>query len=141
MNTLKQVTRGLEPNEVTALAGSSIYVVDDAEGLPELYSLFLKGTGCIVRAYNHRAEALAALIVDRKTPDLLIMDYLGDSMPVERFMQCCRVVHPSLRILMASGLSQTDVQFFSRVRPNRFLRKPFTAEEFLQEVGAALADE
>jgi len=141
MNAWKQLARVPGPRGVTALAGPSIYVVDDTEGLTELYTLFLKGTGCNVRAYDNRAEALAALAADRTKPDLLIMDYLGDSMPVDRFMLCCRVVRPSLRILMASGLSQTDVQFFSPVRPNRFIRKPFTAGEFLQEVKAALADE
>ena len=116
---------------------ASIYVVDDSEFLTALYTIFLKGTGYVVRTFNSRAEALAALTVDRKKPDLLIMDYLGDSLPADRFMQRCLVVHPSLRILMASGLNQSDVRF-SGVRPDRFLQKPFTAHEFLQEIRAAL---
>jgi len=115
-----------------------IYVVDDAEGLTELYTFFLKGTGYNVRAFNERAEALVALATERTKPDLLIIDYLGDPMPADRFMQCCVIAHPSLRILMASGLAQSEVRF-SGVRPDRFIQKPFTAEEFLQEVRAALA--
>jgi len=124
-------------NGVGALAGPSIYVVDEAEGQAELYTLFLKGTGCIVRAFNDRAEALVALMKDRTRPDLLITDYLGESMPIDRFLQYCLVVHPSLRILMATELGQKDVRA-SCVRPDRFIQKPFTADEFLQEVRAAL---
>ena len=115
-----------------------IYLVDDEEGLTELYTHFLKGTGYLVRAFSRRAEALAALTADRNKPDLLITDYCGLSIPVERFMHQCLAVHPTLRILMASGFGQASVQF-SRVGPDRFIQKPFTAAEFLQEVGAALA--
>jgi CheY-like chemotaxis protein len=114
-----------------------IYVVDDEEALPELYTLLLEGKGHSVRAFHHRAEALAALTTDRNKPDLLITDYCGLSMPVEWFMRQCLMIHPALRILMASGLSQTFVRF-SSAQPDRFIQKPFTADEFLNEVRAAL---
>lgn len=129
--------KALKSAAVMPRAAPSIYVVDEAEGLTELYTLFLKGTGFIVRAYNHRADALAALAADRMRPDLLITDYVGDSMPVDRFLQRCRVVHPSLRILIVSELSQRDVMSCC-VRHDRFIQRPFTADEFLQEVRAAL---
>jgi DNA-binding NtrC family response regulator len=118
--------------------GALIYVVDDEDRLTELYTLFLKATGYIVRAFNLRTDAVAALTADRRKPDLLITDYYGLSMPVDRFMQCCLAVHPALRILMASGLDQTFAQS-SSVSPDRFIQKPFTADEFLKEVRAALA--
>jgi len=137
MKALKPFTCVSCSNGVADLACPSIYVVDDAKGATELYTLFLKGTGCIVRSYNDRAEALVALMKDRNRPDLLITDYLGDSMPIDRFLQYCLVVHPSVRILMATELSQKDVRS-SCVRPDRFIQKPFTADEFLQEVRAAL---
>jgi hypothetical protein len=38
---------------------------------------------------------------------------------------------------MASGLSETAL-LSCRVKPNRFIQKPFTTEEFLKEVRAAL---
>jgi DNA-binding NtrC family response regulator len=91
-----------------------------------------------VRSFNLRIEALAAFRAERRKPDLLVTDYCGLSMPVERFIDHCLEVHPDLRILMASGFSQTSMRFFS-VRADRFIQKPFTAEEFLQEVRAALA--
>ena len=118
---------------------ASIYVVDDLSDLTEWYTTLLEATGYIVRAFNDRTEALAALQEDSTKPDLLITDYvgLGLSMRVDRFIHHCLVVHPTLRILMASGYSQTDMRF-SQARPDRFIQKPFTPEEFRQAVRAAL---
>ena len=118
----------------------SIYVVDDAPCLTKLYATLLEATGYNSRTFNDRAEALAALEADRKKPDLLITDYRGLSITVDQFMSQCFVVHPALRILMASGFSQTDLRF-SQAIPDRFIQKPFTAEVLLQEVRAALANQ
>jgi CheY-like chemotaxis protein len=115
-----------------------IYAVDDAPELTELYTTLLGETGFIVRAFNDRADALAALRADRMKPDLLITDYFGRSIPVDGFMIRCLALYPTLRILMASGFSEMDVRLF-QTRPNRFLQKPFTAEELRQEVIATLA--
>ncbi len=117
--------------------GAFIYVVDDEGGLAELYSILLQGMGCVVRAYNDRVVALAALKVEKQRPDLLIMDYYGHTMPVDWFMHRCRVMHPTIRILMASGCGPSVVKSLY-LRPNRFLQKPFDAREFISEVRAAL---
>jgi len=116
----------------------SIYIVDDEPGLTELYAIFLQGTGCVVKTFNDRAEALATLKGDSRKPDLLILDYFGYPMPVEGFMELCLAARPGLRILMASGLNEMESRF-SSIRPNRFLQKPFTARAFVLEVQAALA--
>ena len=116
----------------------SIYVVDDDETLTELYVILLEATGYKVRAFNDRAEALAAMENDNKKPDLLIMDYLGHLMPLDWFVHRSLAAHPSLRILMASGLSPAEEQL-SSARLGRFIQKPFTGEELLNEVRAALA--
>ena len=121
------------------LAGAgSIYAVDDDEGVIELYTTLLEARGYSVRAFNDRTEALAALEKDCKRPDLLIMDYLGHWMPADQFVHRSLAAHPTLRILMASGLSPAEVRF-SSVGTHRFIQKPFTGEEFLKEVRAALA--
>jgi DNA-binding response OmpR family regulator len=115
-----------------------IYVVDDEEELTELYTILLSAAGYSVRAFTDRAEALATLMMDPAKPALLITDYLNLSMPVDGFILHCRAAHPSLRILMASGCSESDVEVFHPM-PDRFIQKPFTPEELEQEVRAALA--
>jgi DNA-binding NtrC family response regulator len=114
-----------------------IYAVDDMPHLTELYTTLLEAAGYIVRAFNNRLEALAALKAATKKPNLLITDYLGHSMPVDEFIRDCLVVHPTLRILMASGFDQTGLRA-SPIRADRFIRKPFGLEELQQEVRAAL---
>jgi response regulator RpfG family c-di-GMP phosphodiesterase len=116
----------------------SIYAVDEEPRLTELYTTLLEATGYLVKPFNHRPKALAALQADRQRPALLITNYLGRSMPVNQFIQACRFAHPRLRILMASGLDQSEMRF-SRCKPDRFIQKPFTPEEFRQVVKGALA--
>ena len=115
-----------------------IYAVDDAPELTELYTILLEETGYIVRAFNDREKALIALEAERTKPDLLITDWIGPSMSAERFVECCLVVCPSLRILMVSGYSQADVRF-PQAGSDRFIQKPFTVKEFLQRVRYTLA--
>ena len=114
-----------------------IYAVDDLPGLTDLYRLVLEEAGYAVRTFNNRLEALAALRTERKKPDLLIMDYLGHSMTADRFIQRCRVLHPPLRVLLASGVDRTA--WFSKAQPDRFFQKPFTIEELRREVRAVLS--
>jgi len=114
-----------------------IYVVDNEPHLTELYTVLLEVTGCRVRAFNDRNEALATLKREDQKPDLLIMDHLGNSLSTDRFMKLCLQVCPGLRILMASGLNQHHLRFGS-ARPDHFLQKPFTPDEFLRAVKAAL---
>ena len=120
----------------TAAPASTIYVVDDEPRLTNLYAVILAAAGYVVQAFNDRVEALAALKGERNKPELLVTDFSGHAMSADRFMQRCVIAHPFLRILMASGLEQ-DATCVS-VRPDRFLRKPFTAEKFLEEVKATL---
>jgi CheY-like chemotaxis protein len=117
----------------------SIYAVDDQRYLTDLYARILEHSGLRIRTFNDRAEALSALKAESQKPALLITDYLGFPMPADEFMQACREVHPWLRILMASGFDQGDMRL-SRVKPDRFIRKPFSPEEFRHEVSAVLAE-
>jgi len=130
-------------NPLSAIAAENeepflVYVVDDEPGLTDLYTVILEVRGYLVRAFNSRIEALAQLKGDRRKPDLLITDYFAHAMSVDAFMRRCLLAHPNLRILVASGFCPIDARFLY-IKPDRFIQKPFTAEEFLQEVEAALA--
>lgn len=114
-----------------------IYAVDDHPCLTELYAGLLGAIGYVVRTFNLRADALAALKTDKNRPALLITDYRGLSMPVNQFIRACRSIHPRLRILMASGFNEHEMQF-CRVRPDRFIQKPFSPKEFQHTVKALL---
>lgn len=117
----------------------SIYAVDDVPHLTDLYRTLLEMAGYTVRTFNDRTKAIAGLTVDEKKPDLLITDYRCISMPADQFICACRRVHPKIRILMASGFDPREMRFF-RARPDRFIQKPFTPEEFQREIRAVLGE-
>lgn len=129
----------LPENHVLRPQPPSIYAVDDLPHLTELYRTLLETAGYIVRTFNERTKALAALTVAERKPDLLITDYRCISMPAGQFICACRRVHPKIRILMASGFNPGDMRL-CLARPDRFIQKPFTPEEFQREVRAALAE-
>ncbi len=121
----------------TARESICIYAVDDVPALTELYKTVLEPAGYIVNTFNFRGHALAALSQSETRPALLITDYLGSHMPVQQFVQACRRLHPRLRVLMASGLSPSQMHF-PRTRPDQFLQKPFTPDQLQQAVTSAL---
>ena len=114
-----------------------IYVVDDMPCLTELYTLVLQASGYAVKAFNDRGAALRSLQGGGKKPELLITDYHGFSLPVEKFMRECLRAHPTLRILMASGFGEENV-FFADTMPTAFIQKPFTPQALKERVGAML---
>jgi hypothetical protein len=59
-------------------------------------------------------------------------------MPADRFTEHCRLLHPTLRILIASGINPSSLRFF-HANPNRFIQKPFTLEELRRMVSDTLA--
>ena len=122
-----------------APATSSIYAVDDMPSLTELYSSLLHPIGYAVKTFNDRINALVALKADRTRPALVITDYLGRSMPVDEFMHACRVIHPGVRILMASGLHPQAMRL-RLTKPDRLIHKPFSPEQFQDEVRSVLAE-
>jgi len=123
--------------EVQPAEAPLIYVVDDMPYLTELYALVLGASGYIVKAFNDRGAALSALRGGGKKPDLLITDYQGFSLPIEKFMRECLEAHPALRILMASGFGEENV-FFSETAPTAFIQKPFTPQALQERVRGIL---
>lgn len=115
-----------------------VYAVDDLPPILDLYVLLLESIGCTVAAFDDRTLALAALAAEQRKPDLLITDHCGGSVPVKQFMFQSTALHPRLRILMASGLFDPGLRT-GGIRPDLFIQKPFTNEEFTRAVEMALA--
>jgi CheY-like chemotaxis protein len=117
-----------------------IYAVDNAPHLTDLYQTFLESAGYLVKTFNHGVNALAALNAEPSKPALLVTNYHGASLPVSLLLEACRLVQPTIRILIASGFDQNQMRF-AQTRPDRFLQKPFTPEELQQAISALLADD
>jgi DNA-binding NtrC family response regulator len=116
----------------------SIYAVDDQPQITELYSIVLQMAGYQVKTFNDRVTALDELQATENKPDLVITDCLGHSIAVDQFMHRCLNFQPSLKFLIASGSAQRGTPF-ACPKPDHFIQKPFTPEQFLCEVRFALA--
>ena len=114
-----------------------VWVVDDEPALGELYELVLKPAGYLVRIFENRAEALAALHITAQLPGLLITDFIGRPIGADLFMQRCRAQHSQIKILMITGCDRSCLQDCV-AKPDRFLEKPFRLESMLTEVGGLL---
>jgi DNA-binding response OmpR family regulator len=118
-------------------AKTLIYVVDDEPRLTALYAIVLQAAGFRVKSFSDRTEALAALGAATTRPRLLILDYLGHPMSAERFIGRFRKIHPTVRILMASGLNACRWRS-QCAGPDHFIQKPFTTKSFLAAVRFAI---
>jgi hypothetical protein len=67
-----------------------------------------------------------------------VTDCLRGSIPVDEFLNACRALNPSLRILMASGLNKQHTGLPSD-RKIGFIQKPFSPSEFIEAVQLALS--
>jgi CheY-like chemotaxis protein len=98
----------------------------------------LRLLGLLVKCFHDRRIALASLRTAEEKPVLLITDLHNPTMRIEPFLQECVAIHPSLRILMATGFGYNQAWCFSST-PDRLLQKPFTPEELREAVEATLA--
>ena len=111
-----------------------VYVVDDEPMLLELAFLILEPAGFQVRTFRDPQAVIESLQTSGNTPDLLITDYSMERMSGLELMQKCRDLRPGQKVLVLSGT--VDQEFFEHPagKPDRFLAKPYQAEELIQVI-------
>jgi DNA-binding response OmpR family regulator len=112
-----------------------IYLVDDEPCILEMMETILKSQGYNVQAFPDRPPVLTQLRVEQ--PALLITDCRGGSITGLELIAQCRVIRPKLKILMASALREPPSPGHAD-SPDRFLEKPFTIPQLLDEVRSLL---
>ncbi|MBX7192098.1 MAG: response regulator [Sandaracinaceae bacterium] len=117
---------------------ASILVVEDEDSIRETVSRILGRRGYRVVEARTGHEALA--VVRSGFPlDLLVTDVVMPERTGPMVAAELREARPGLRVLYMSGYT-FDALKEGELRPDeRFLRKPFTPEQLLGEVSAALA--
>jgi DNA-binding response OmpR family regulator len=119
----------------TGSATPTILVVDDEHVLADMLALILQRSGYNSTAVYSAAEALAALEI---SPDLIISDVMmPDVDGVELAVQVSKLL-PGIKILLISGHAGTQELLKASGLSLDFLAKPFTPEELLARVAAAL---
>jgi two-component system, cell cycle sensor histidine kinase and response regulator CckA len=116
-------------------AGQSILVVDDQPAVVEIASRILHHNGYRTLQAGSYDEALSLL--STYDPDLLLTDRLLAAVPRQALADRARRLKPGIRVLYMSGSPPPAPEpGGGRVQ---VLRKPFTAQDLLEKVHAALA--
>ena len=115
-----------------------IYVVDDEPTLLELAEYILEMEVFRFEKFEEPKKALAAFQAANPKPDLLITDYVMLGMDGLQLVGECKRVKPDLKSILVSGTVQEEVVHRSPTRVDRFLRKPYLAQEFLDTIDEVL---
>jgi CheY-like chemotaxis protein len=120
--------------------GALIYVVDDEPMLLELASVILEPLGYTIETFRSAESALRAFIATQPPPALIITDYAMHEMTGLDLVEACRQIRPRQKTLLVSGTVGEDIFHYARVKPDRFLAKPYEAKQLIDALEALLAE-
>ncbi len=113
-----------------------IYVVDDEPMLLELATVVLEPLGYKIESFRDPQTALRAFAATRQRPSLIITDYAMHSMNGLELVAACRSLQPDQKVLLLSGTVDEQTYENERVKPDRFLGKPYQAKQLIEAVRA-----
>lgn len=116
---------------------ATVFVVDDEPMLLELAVLTLEPLGHVVRTFCSPETALREFAA--AAPDLVITDYAMGRMSGMDLIRECRRINPAQKIIMVSGTVDEQVFADARVRPDRFISKPYQLSVFSSCINEVLA--
>lgn len=117
----------------------TIFAVDDEPMLLELVALVLGPMGFRVRTFRDPAAALQAFGRAQPPPVLIVTDYAMHSMTGLDLIRECRRLRPGQKVILVSGTVDESVYRGEREKPDRFLAKPYQAEQLARAVREVLA--
>ncbi|HZV36152.1 MAG TPA: response regulator [Verrucomicrobiae bacterium] len=120
-------------------AGPLIFVVDDEPMLLDLAAVILEPQGYVIRTFRDPENALQAFKDAQPRPTLLITDYAMHSMNGMQLVEKFRALEPHQKILLVSGTVGEDIFREAKAKPDRFLAKPYQAEQLTNSVKELLA--
>ena len=126
-------------NNVNSGDPQLIYIVDDEPMLLELASVILGPLGYAIRTFRDPESALAAFTAARPRPGLIITDYAMHKLNGLALVESCRKLKPKQKMLLVSGTVGPEVFQHSLVKPDRFLSKPYSAQQLIDLVKTILA--
>ena len=105
----------------------------------DLIADILPPPGYVIEAYTSAEAAFQAFEPAEPKPVLIITDYAMHRMNGLELAEACRRIRPNQRVLLVSGTVGPEVYVGARVLPDRFLAKPYEAEELVEAVKEVLA--
>ncbi|MBI3852174.1 MAG: response regulator [Verrucomicrobia bacterium] len=106
-----------------------IYVVDDEPILLELATFILEPLGYRLKTFRDPDAAFEAFRSADHPPQLLITDYAMHQMNGLELLRKCKTADPKLKTLLVSGTVGEDIYRDSTIKPDKFLAKPYHANQ------------
>ena len=121
--------------------GGTVLLVEDEEGVRKVVERMLSVAGYLVLSASSGREALE-LLDESVVPDLVLTDVIMPEMSGKVLVDLVRERHPELPVVYMSGYTD-DIISKRGVwdRDEGFIQKPFTAQQLLDQVRAALDKE
>ncbi len=120
-------------------SGALVYVVDDEPMLLELAAAILEPQGYNIKTFRDPEIALQTFDAAKPRPELLITDYAMHTMNGMELIERFRKLEPRQKILLVSGTVGEDIYQNSTAKPDRFLAKPYQAQQLTNIVQSLLA--
>jgi CheY-like chemotaxis protein len=118
---------------------TTVFVVDDEPVLLELATAVLEPAGFNVRTFRDPRAALAEFSAANPRPKVLVTDYAMGEMNGLDLIRECRRIQPRQKILLLSGTVDESIYANASVKPDRFLAKPYQAEDLIALVRSLMA--
>ena len=110
------------------------YVVDDEPMLLDLNEATLRSMGFEVRRFRGAELALEEYKKSKVPPAIIVTDYSMHRMTGLELVEACRLINPEQKFLMVSGTVSAAVFEHALVRPDEFMPKPYSLDDFAASV-------
>jgi PAS domain S-box-containing protein len=118
-----------------------VLVVDDEQQIVDYEVEVLRRTGYEPVGFTDSRKALDALLTDPDSFDLVVTDMAMPDVTGLQLFRKIRKLRPSLPVLLCTGYSEhVTAESSQEMGINGYLAKPFTAEQFAEEVNRVLKD-
>lgn len=102
--------------------------------LLELATIVLEPLGYRVRTFRDPADALKNFAEAQERPALVITDYAMHKLNGMDLVIRCKGLQPGQKVILVSGTVGREVFENSSVKPDRFLAKPYQANQLRDTV-------
>ncbi len=116
-----------------------IYIVDDEPMIAEMMEVVFSMQGFRTKVFNAPEPVLESLRKELNKPDILLTDFLMESMNGMDLIRACRTLHPCLCTLLCSGHVNPEQLASYADPPDAFVAKPFLPAELVEKARGVLA--
>jgi signal transduction histidine kinase len=129
--------RSAEPRAIEDLAGLSVLIVDDEPEVREVVASMLEELGCDVMQAENGQHALQ--VVEAQQPTAMVIDFAMPGMNGADVAQATLSRWPGIKVVFATGFSQSAAIDAAIGRDAIVLRKPFGPRDLAAALSRAMA--